>query len=45
MHDGGASNLEEAILWHGGEAEASMKAFKNMTKKERDALIKFLNSL
>ena len=27
LHDGRARNLEEAILWHGGEAENSQKAF------------------
>ena len=45
LHDGRARNLEEAILWHGGEAEASQKTFKAMSKDERDALLKFLNSL
>lgn len=45
LHDGRARNLEEAILWHGGEAEASKNAFKSMSKDERDAVITFLNSL
>jgi CxxC motif-containing protein (DUF1111 family) len=45
LHDGRARNLTEAILWHGGEAEASREAFINMTAEERDALIAFLNSL
>lgn len=45
LHDGRARNLEEAILWHGGEAETSRNAFKNMNIQERDQLIKFLNSL
>ncbi|MEZ4753145.1 MAG: di-heme oxidoredictase family protein [Bdellovibrionota bacterium] len=45
LHDGRARTIEEAILWHGGEAEASQQAFKNMSKAERDALIKFLKSL
>ncbi|MEM6966197.1 MAG: di-heme oxidoredictase family protein [Bacteroidota bacterium] len=45
LHDGRARNLEEAILWHGGEAEASKDAFMNMSKKERTQLIKFLESL
>ena len=35
----------EAILWHGGEAEAAREAFRNAAKPERDALIAFLNSL
>ena len=35
----------EAILWHGGEAEASRQAVEQMSKAERDALITFLESL
>jgi CxxC motif-containing protein (DUF1111 family) len=45
LHDGRARSLEEAILWHGGEAEASKEAFRTMTAAERAALIKFLKSL
>ena len=45
LHDGRARNLVEAIMWHGGEGEASKNLFKNMTKEERDALIAFINSL
>lgn len=45
LHDGRARNLVEAIMWHGGEGEASKNIFKNMSKEERDALIAFLNSL
>ncbi|MEM8897891.1 MAG: di-heme oxidoredictase family protein [Bacteroidota bacterium] len=45
LHDGRARNLEEAILWHGGEAEQSKNAFKELSSKERDQVIQFLNSL
>lgn len=45
LHDGRARNLEEAILWHGGEAQASKEAFLGLSKTERDELILFLNSL
>lgn len=45
LHDGRARNIEEAILWHGGEAEAAMQNFKNMNKEDRDAILTFLNSL
>ena len=45
LHDGRARNLMEAILWHGGEAEASRQAVEQMSKEERDALIAFLESL
>ncbi len=45
LHDGRARNLEEAILWHGGEAEASRNAYATLEKRDRQALIRFLNSL
>jgi CxxC motif-containing protein (DUF1111 family) len=45
LHDGRAKTLEEAILWHGGEAEASKEQFRKMGASDRDALIAFLNSL
>ncbi len=45
LHDGRARSLAEAILWHGGEGEAAREAFINFTREERDALLKFLNSL
>lgn len=45
LHDGRARTLEEAILWHGGEAEASREAFRTMEASDRAALIRFLRSL
>lgn len=45
LHDGRARNLEEAIMWHGGEAEKSKEAFGKLPKSERESLIKFLESL
>ncbi|MEW6145725.1 MAG: di-heme oxidoredictase family protein [Thermodesulfobacteriota bacterium] len=45
LHDGRARTLEEAILWHGGEAENAKDGFMNLPKGERDKLIKFLSSL
>jgi CxxC motif-containing protein (DUF1111 family) len=45
LHDGRARNLLEAVLWHGGEAEAAKNRVVAMTKAERTALIAFLNSL
>ena len=45
LHDGRARNIEEAILWHGGEAEASREAFKSLTAEERKLLIQFVESL
>lgn len=45
LHDGRARNFTEAILWHGGEAEASRDAFSNLSREDRAALIAFLDSL
>jgi CxxC motif-containing protein (DUF1111 family) len=45
LHDGRARNFEEAILWHGGEATRSVDSFKQLSKSDRDKLIKFLESL
>ncbi len=45
LHDGRARSIEEAVLWHGGEAEKSKQAFIHLAKTDRDKLIKFLNSL
>ncbi|MCX2973586.1 c-type cytochrome [Halieaceae bacterium IMCC8485] len=45
LHDGRARNLEEAILWHGGEAEESKQAFVALTAAQRSAVIMFLKTL
>ncbi|MDO6759311.1 di-heme oxidoredictase family protein [Tamlana sp. 2_MG-2023] len=45
LHDGRARTIEEAILWHGGEAEQSKKDFINLSKEERQQILSFLNSL
>lgn len=45
LHDSRARNLLEAILWHGGEAEAAKQRVVDMSKEDRDALLAFLNSL
>lgn len=45
LHDGRARNLTEAILWHGGEAEAAREAFRLMPAEDRAALLAFLGSL
>jgi CxxC motif-containing protein (DUF1111 family) len=45
LHDGRARGFAEAILWHGGEAVSSKKAFRDSKKAERDALVAFLQSL
>jgi CxxC motif-containing protein (DUF1111 family) len=45
LHDGRARDAAEAILWHGGEANASKEQFRTMAKQDRLALLAFLNSL
>ena len=44
-HDGRARSIEEAILWHGGEAEVAKNNFKNLTLSDRNKVLEFLNSL
>ncbi len=45
LHDGRARNIEEAILWHGGEAENAKNQFKALTAEEREDLITYIKSL
>jgi len=45
LHDGRARNLLEAILWHGGEAEAAKQQVLSFDAEQRTALLAFLNSL
>ncbi|HEY0032869.1 MAG TPA: di-heme oxidoredictase family protein [Devosia sp.] len=45
LHDGRARNLTEAILWHGGEAQAARDRFAGMSQTTRDNLLAFLGSL
>ena len=45
LHDGRARGVLEAVLWHGGEAEPSRKQVLKMNKAEREALVKFVESL
>ncbi|MEJ6404814.1 di-heme oxidoreductase family protein [Yoonia sp. 2307UL14-13] len=45
LHDGRARSLLEAVIWHGGEAQTQRDAVIAMPKADREALIKFLESL
>ncbi len=45
LHDGRARSLLEAILWHGGEAQAARDRVVEMPQEDRAALIRFLESL
>jgi CxxC motif-containing protein (DUF1111 family) len=45
LHDGRARSLDEAILWHGGEAMAAREAFRMASESDRRALLAFLETL
>ena len=45
LHDGRARGFAEAILWHGGEGEASRDEFLALSATERDRLVAYLGSL
>lgn len=45
LHDGRARGVAEAILWHGGEAEAARQAFVELSASERQTLVEFVESL
>jgi CxxC motif-containing protein (DUF1111 family) len=45
LHDGRARTLEEAILWHDGEAAGAKELFRTMSAADRAALVQFLKSL
>lgn len=48
LHDRRARNVTEAIMWHGSQASdarQSVEKFRQLNKKERDAVVKFINSI
>jgi CxxC motif-containing protein (DUF1111 family) len=45
LHDGRARSPEQAILWHGGEAQTARDRFARATRDERAALLRFLDAL
>jgi CxxC motif-containing protein (DUF1111 family) len=45
LHDGRARGAEEAILWHGGEAQASRDGYAALSADARAELLRFLASL
>ncbi|BBN89659.1 di-heme oxidoreductase family protein [Azospira sp. I09] len=45
LHDGRARNLNEAILWHGGEARNARERFRRLPREAREELFAFLRSL
>jgi CxxC motif-containing protein (DUF1111 family) len=44
LHDGRARGIAEAILWHGGEAEAAKEHFRKASRTDREALIEFVRT-
>lgn len=44
-HDGRSVNLEEVILRHGGEAQATRKAFERLNDNDRRKVLEFLSTL
>lgn len=45
MHDGRATTLTEAILWHGGEAASSRANFRNLATQAQLNILFFLENL
>ena len=45
LHDGRARSLLEAVLWHGGEAQAARDRVVDLPPDGRAALVRFLESL
>ncbi len=45
LHDGRARDVQEAILWHGGEAQPARDAYARLRREDREALLAFVNSL
>lgn len=45
LHDGRARTIEEAILWHGGEAARARDAYAGLSQEDRDNLLAFLADL
>jgi CxxC motif-containing protein (DUF1111 family) len=45
LHDGRARSIEEAVLWHSGEASKARHSFEILPVRSRQALIRWLESL
>ncbi|MES2826107.1 MAG: di-heme oxidoredictase family protein [Pseudomonadota bacterium] len=45
LHDGRARSIEEAILWHGGEGQASKANYQALQASQKLDVLKFLESL
>lgn len=45
LHDGRAASVHEAILWHGGEAQAVRRAYAQLPAHQQQQLTQFLKAL
>ncbi len=48
LHDNRARSVIEAIMWHGNvksDARMTVEKFRNLSKAERDAIVKFIDSI
>ena len=48
LHDARARNVIEAIMWHGAsqsDARRTVENFRQLSKAERDAVVKFINAI
>jgi CxxC motif-containing protein (DUF1111 family) len=45
LHDGRARSVEEAILWHDGEAASARKKFEHLTAAERKTFLHWVETL
>ena len=45
LHDGRATSIEDAIIFHGGESATSKEAYMTLSETEKVRIIQFLESL
>jgi CxxC motif-containing protein (DUF1111 family) len=45
LHDGRATTIDDAVQWHGGEAQAAHDAYVALDDASRGVLLDFLSSL
>jgi CxxC motif-containing protein (DUF1111 family) len=45
LHDGRARSVEEAVLWHDGEAAVVRERFEHLSRAQREQLLRFVAAL
>ena len=45
LHDGRARSIEEAILWHAGEADTARNNFEHLPDEQRQHLLRWIEML